>query len=678
MTGSGTAARKRRLYRKIHWRIISFQLPLIVLLLVGSLYWLEGRLERALRDANRLYGLQSVDLAASAFRHSMVSGAAPSTLEWISASLPAGSSIEVLNLKREVIFSSDSARRGRTSYLFTDSPCVSCHVAGRWRSAETAVASEPGQPSYQLFAAPLHNSPDCQSCHRADSAKLGMVYLRQPVSPAAQLVSTAKFILRAIGVVALGLAVFSTRALCGRYLARPRSPLMATLPDPGAAAPGSSNPAPVPPGPSGGPEGPGDPAERLRESLQEIAQQRDQLSTLYFIADQLSRSVQPNVVCKRAVELASSVFGSVCVLVAGHFHPDSRVFHGTVTYHGPGGEIVEHPYPDESVSESASFFSAAIVERWLRGELDGVVRIREGSTVAYPLERHGRRLGLLLAPARGRHESPDGRPTAAHPEVVQVARKHLAIALEMSEMQRERLQQERLAAIGQTVAGLSHCMKNTLIGLKGGKYIIERALSLENPEKLQKGLTVLTSAVQHIERLTHDMLFYAGDRSLVFESTNPNDTMQEIVELLEESARTKGVVLRAELDERMEPIRADRHALYRALLNLVTNAVDACIESEHGSTVTLRSRSEADSVLLSVEDNGVGIPEELLRRVTERFFTTKASKGTGLGLPVVQKIAEQHGGTLEVESVLGQGSAFHLRLPRMAAVPLPEAERVHA
>jgi len=404
-------------------------------------------------------------------------------------------------------------------------------------------------------------------------------------------------------------------------------------------------------------------AERHNETIVQMEQQRDDLGTLYYIADQLSRSIQPNVVSKRAVEMASSIFGSICVLVSGHFHPDSRVFHGSVTYHGPDGEIIERSYPDDDVEEAAPFYDPAIVERWIRGELDGMIRIREELAVAYPLERHGRRLGLLLAPARGKHESPDGRPTLANPEVVQAARKHLAISLELSELQRERLHQERLAAIGQTVAGLAHCMKNTLNGLRGGQYVIERGLKTENPEKLRKGWKILTTGIRHIERLTHDMLFYAGERSLARKPANPNDIMQEVIDLLEENAGGKGVTLKADFDVRIDSISLDRHAMYRALLNLVTNAVDACVESENGRRVTLRTRSKPDHVLLTVEDDGVGIPEAYLRRVTERFFTTKPSEGTGLGLPVVQKIAEQHGGSLEVESVLGEGSAFHIRIP---------------
>ena len=194
--------------------------------------------------------------------------------------------------------------------------------------------------------------------------------------------------------------------------------------------------------------------------------------------------------------------------------------------------------------------------------------------------------------------------------------------------------------------------------------MIERALKNENPEKIPKGLSVLRSSIRHIERLTYDMLYYVGDRALDLKPVNPNDIMQEVLESHEEIAARKGIEIKALLDERMISIPLDRHALYRAILNLVTNAIDACLESERGNTVTLKSALKASHVLLTVEDNGVGMPPSALKRVTERFYTTKPSSGTGLGLPVTKKIAEQHKGVLEIESVLGRGSAFHIRLPR--------------
>ena len=115
----------------------------------------------------------------------------------------------------------------------------------------------------------------------------------------------------------------------------------------------------------------------------------------------------------------------------------------------------------------------------------------------------------------------------------------------------------------------------------------------------------------------------------------------------------------------------DRDTIYRAILNLVTNAIDACTESESGDSVVVRTRSETDRIVLTVEDNGIGMSEEIRSRLFRRFFSTKAGKGTGLGLPVVRKIVEEHGGNVEVESEPGHGSAFHLYLPRSEGGSIP-------
>ncbi|MBN2243762.1 MAG: HAMP domain-containing histidine kinase [Acidobacteria bacterium] len=404
-------------------------------------------------------------------------------------------------------------------------------------------------------------------------------------------------------------------------------------------------------------------SDKLQESTRLLEKQRNDLKTIYYIADQLSRSIQPKLLSRRVVELTSSVFGSVCVLIAGHFNPETQAFHGTVTYPEADGNIVERPFPDEG-AKKVPFYNSVIVGRWMRGELDGVIRFRVYPTVAYPLERHGRRLGLILAPAADRQASQESGRSRMNPEIVQAARQHLAVALELSELQREQLHQERLAAIGQTVASLAHYLKNVLNGLKGGEYVIERALKNDNPEKIPKGLAVLRGSIRHIERLTYDMLYYAGDRGLDRNPVNPNEIMQEVLESTEEIADGKGIKITARLDERMIPIPLDRHAIYRAVLNLVTNAIEACLESERGDTVTLKTSMKAGDAILTVEDNGVGISPSALSRVTERFYTTKPSSGTGLGLTVTKKIAEQHGGALEIDSVLGHGSAFHIRIPK--------------
>jgi signal transduction histidine kinase len=244
-------------------------------------------------------------------------------------------------------------------------------------------------------------------------------------------------------------------------------------------------------------------------------------------------------------------------------------------------------------------------------------------------------------------------------------------AQRLDESVKKLARQERLAAIGTTMAGLSHCLKNALNGLRGGSYVVEKGIEKDEPELLAKGWTIVKSGIRQIESLSLDMLTYAGDRPLRREPVVPADILRETLQLYGETAKQQGVELRLDLDERADPVPLDRHAVQRAYSNLVTNAIDACVESDDGDTVLLRSRYGTDDVVLAVEDDGVGIPEGLLEKVREQFFTTKASKGTGLGLPVVLKIVEQHGGALEVDSTPGRGSTFRMRFPLQAEAPPP-------
>ena len=234
----------------------------------------------------------------------------------------------------------------------------------------------------------------------------------------------------------------------------------------------------------------------------------------------------------------------------------------------------------------------------------------------------------------------------------------------LADLQKELVEQERLAAIGETVAGLAHCLKNTLNALRAGQYVIDRGMERNDIEKLQTGWRVMMEGVREVEELTVDMLYCTKERTPEFELTDPNEVIREVIDLLREMAAGKGVELRAALDEGIGVAALDRTMVYRAILNLATNAIDACTESESGDLVILRSQGTPDEVVLAVEDNGIGMSDEIQSRLFTRFFSTKATGGTGLGLPVVKKVAEEHGGALRVESELGKGSEFHIHLPR--------------
>jgi signal transduction histidine kinase len=298
--------------------------------------------------------------------------------------------------------------------------------------------------------------------------------------------------------------------------------------------------------------------------------------------------------------------------------------------------------------------------------LGGVVLLSTVLTTRRQVDRHlDRPLGGLVAGAKAiaagdlqhRVEQPE------HVELAALANSLNASAARQSKLQRELLENERLAAVGQTVAGLSHTLKNVLNGLRAGRFILDRALKTGDKEKFRKGLRVTRSSVRHVERLIYDMLHYAKQRDPKREPIDPNAVIHEVIDELKELARGWGVKLRAETDEGIGEIALDRTDIYRALVDLVTNAIEACTESESGDLVILRSRAAPDEIVLSVEDNGIGMTEEVLSKLYTRFFSTKATGGTGLGMLVVKRIVEEHKGTIEVDSAPGRGTVFDIHLP---------------
>ncbi len=256
-------------------------------------------------------------------------------------------------------------------------------------------------------------------------------------------------------------------------------------------------------------------------------------------------------------------------------------------------------------------------------------------------------------------------------DTTQIVRAYEQLSAAYEELIETRMQlvaQERLALIGETIAGLAHCLSGTLNALRAGQYVIDRAFELQDMEKLTKGWDVMKSGVRQVEQLAYDMLYYIKDRIPERTYCNCNEIIGELILLLSSTAAGDGVQLRAELDEEVGKRFMDRTAVYRALLNLTTNAVAACLESETGNLVVLRSRAAPDGVELSVTDNGIGMSDSVRNQLFTRFFSTKNSKGTGLGLLVTKKIAEEHGGSISVASEPGKGSTFSIHIPGAAEV----------
>jgi signal transduction histidine kinase len=239
----------------------------------------------------------------------------------------------------------------------------------------------------------------------------------------------------------------------------------------------------------------------------------------------------------------------------------------------------------------------------------------------------------------------------------------------VSEKTQQLLDSERLAAIGQTVATLAHAIKNIIGGLKGGMYVLEKGMELDNKEYLSQGWDMLKGNVGKITNLALDLLNYAKERKPDYRQCDPNQPLREVYQLMLVRAQERGVALKVEMDEGLTDILLDPEAIHCCLLNLVSNAVDACLCrdgcGEPGEVVLRSRRVDSWGVEYQVTDNGCGLDEETREKIFRAFFSTKGTKGTGLGLMITKKIVTEHGGEIEISSREGEGSTFTVRLPAL-------------
>lgn len=254
-----------------------------------------------------------------------------------------------------------------------------------------------------------------------------------------------------------------------------------------------------------------------------------------------------------------------------------------------------------------------------------------------------------------------------------------ALAVEDTNYYSAMVQAERLAAVGQTIATLSHHIKNILQGIRGGSYLIEMGLNDHDESIVRKGWDIVEKNQKRISTLVMDMLTFSKEREPELASSDLNDTVKDVVELMQARADEKHVDLRCQLAENVPTLVFDPEGIHRAALNVVTNAIDACANNAEAGrlqgNVTVSTRYLPDQGLaqIIVADNGAGIEAEDLQNIFTLFLSRKGSRGTGLGLPVSEKILKEHGGRIHVESQLGKGSTFTLELP--AVLPQPDGEQ---
>ncbi|MEC8557543.1 MAG: ATP-binding protein [Planctomycetota bacterium] len=237
-----------------------------------------------------------------------------------------------------------------------------------------------------------------------------------------------------------------------------------------------------------------------------------------------------------------------------------------------------------------------------------------------------------------------------------------ALAIEDTQFYRAMVQAERLAVMGQTIANLSHHVKNILQGVSGGNYLIEAGLEKEDFDVVRKGWKTVQRNQARISHLVMDMLSFSKDREPNMEAGDVREIVDEVCNLMESRAVDAKVDLTWNRPKHEVRASFESEGIHRSLLNVLTNAIDACTEVEKGQ-IEIEVEVKGSMVHITVMDNGPGIAEEDQPLVFVPFESTKGAGGTGLGLPVSQKILREHGGDLTFQTQVGRGTAFVLFWP---------------
>jgi PAS domain S-box-containing protein len=220
--------------------------------------------------------------------------------------------------------------------------------------------------------------------------------------------------------------------------------------------------------------------------------------------------------------------------------------------------------------------------------------------------------------------------------------------------------QDKLAAVGQLAAGVAHEIRNPLTSMRG--YTEFLSLDETDPQR-KEFLDIILDEIERVNNIVEEFMVLAKPKAIELEEKNIIPVIKNVASLLEFEARKKNVRLHLECQEEIIQVECDENRLKQVFLNFIKNGIEAM---PNGGDLIVRTSVNNQSVQISIQDTGVGISEEKLKKLGEPFYTTKKN-GNGLGLMVSFKIIESHNGQVYVESELNKGTTFNILLPAKTA-----------
>ena len=299
---------------------------------------------------------------------------------------------------------------------------------------------------------------------------------------------------------------------------------------------------------------------------------------------------------------------------------------------------------------------------------NSVVRTGVREAICVPMQGRYGIVGVIyvdtVTPLVEAAEAGHGRFTDEHLKLMVAIGHQAALAVEDTTYYSAMVQSERLAAVGQTIATLSHHIKNILQGIRGGSYLVEMGLDNEDLGVVRKGWEIVRRNQDKISSLVMDMLSFSKHREPDLVEADLAALLADVVETVQQRADESGTVIRWTAASDLPRMVFDPEGMSRAVLNVVTNALDA-VEGRADPRVDVTAELDpaTRAVRIRVADNGAGMSPDTLAEIFTLFVSTKGARGTGLGLTVSRKILREHGGDIRAQSEPGRGSTFVLEFP---------------
>ncbi|MCP4593094.1 MAG: FHA domain-containing protein [bacterium] len=386
---------------------------------------------------------------------------------------------------------------------------------------------------------------------------------------------------------------------------------------------------------------------------------------MYQIAEAIGAFVDVGVFLERVTDLICEhfVFDRVLVLVRD---PESNEFVPQAVRHRGGAE------PEPRVTASHTILNH------VRGTKNGILcanamtdqRFAEGgkaesihslglrSVLCVPIIAHDDVQGIIhLDCAMGQH-------TYTHEQLrlATAIGRMTGMAIENARLLQSRVQNERLAAMGETVAYLSHHIRNILQGLHSGSDVLELGIKRESMDTVVSAWKIIQRNLDRTLHLATNMLSFSTDRKPAIQSVDLNQLVEDVIALTQRGADDVGVMVLTNLAQ-IPAVLLDKDGVHQAILNLVRNAIEACPSPGGRVMVTTAHDPRRSVATISITDDGPGIEADQLPHIFEPFRSTKGHGGTGLGLAAARKVIRESDGELEVETDESEGTTFRILVP---------------